>query len=454
MTKKFKQLAALCLSLLLLLTGPAFAGAADAQPWYWETLGANAAAQAGLDGAGVTVAVIDSGVNRQHADLIGADISGYNFLGRLPDRDVTAFGDDAGHGTLVAGLLAATPGNGIGADGLTPGASLLMLRCFSALGGSANAGSGAVETVEAAVRYAIAQGADVINMSIGGTKAGLQALEPVFQEAADAGILLVAAAGNTGGTAVYYPAAFDCVTGVGWLSKSGEVSALSQRNATVFVVAPGDDILGPDYRTETGMRTDSGSSFAAPIVSALAIMAKQADPAIDTQAFRTLLQRCADDLGAPGYDEAYGYGSVTVSGFVQALRAPQPITYDCGGGELLPGDYDTGYQIGVSQVDLPAAQREGFDFAGWFTDPDCTEPFNGIAPGSIDPLTLYAGWEACPEPEPEPQEVCPLCGRTHTGFFGRIAAFTHRLIFTLGRMLGFFQNEASFLTRQNMGVEK
>ena len=452
MKKTCKRSAAFCLCLLFLFSGQhLFADAVDAPPWYWEALGADAAVSAGLDGTGVTVAVIDSGVNRQHADLIDANITGYNFLGRSPGRDETAFADDAGHGTLVAGLLAATPGNGIGTDGLVPGASLLMLRCFSALGGSANAGSGAAETVEAAVRYAIAQGADVINMSIGGTKTSLQVLEPVFQEAADAGILLVAAVGNAGGTALYYPAAFDCVTGVGWLCRNGSVSALSQHNATVFVVAPGDDISGPDYQTETGMRTDSGSSFAAPIVAAMAAMAKQTDRAIDTAGFHALLQRSAADLGAPGYDTYYGYGAVTVSAFVQALRAPQPITYDCAGGVLLPGAFDSDYQIGNAEIRLPTAQREGFAFAGWFTDPACTKPFIRIPPGSIDPITLYAGWET--QPEPEPSELCPFCGAAHAGFLGRIVAAVHRLIFVLGRLIGVFSDTSSLMLDRN-GVGK
>lgn len=449
----FKRPAAFLLCILFLLSPHLPACAAEAQPWYWDALGADAAAAAGLNGAGIQIAVIDSGVNRKHADLIDANITGYNFLGRSGDRDETAFGDDAGHGTLVAGLLAATPGNGIGTDGLVPGASLLMLRCFSALGGSANAGSGTAETVEAAVRYAIAQGADVINMSIGGTKASLQALEPVFQEAADAGILLVAAVGNAGGTASYYPAAFDCVTGVGWLGQDGVVSALSQHNATVFVVAPGDNITGPDYRSETGLRTDSGSSFAAPIVAAMAAMAKQTDPAIGTAAFRTLLQRSATDLGAQGYDEYYGYGAVTISAFVQALRALQPITYDCGGGTLLAGAYDTGYRIGHPEVALPMAQREGFVFSGWFEDASCETPFDGVAPGSIDPITLYAGWEPAPESDPTPTDVCPLCGAAHAGSFGRIVAFVHRLFYTVGRLLGLLPDTSSLIQTGN-GVKK
>ena len=444
MKKLRKSLVAVfCLVMAFCSLCPAGAFAADQVPWYFEPLGVQAARDAGLTGAGVTIAVIDSGVNAAHEDLAAADITGYNFLGNEPYTDVTAYGDDAGHGTLVCGILAATAGNDTGTEGLVPDASLLMLRCFSALGGSANAGSGAQETIRRAVEYAIDANVDVLNMSIGGTKPSLQELAPVFQQAADAGILLIASVGNSGGTTTYYPAAFDCVTGVGWLTQDGTVSPSSQHNATVFVAAPGQDMYGPDWRTTDGYRTDSGSSFAAPVVAAMAAMAKQADPAIETEAFRALLLQSAHDLGEPGRDDLYGYGAVDIAAFTQALLAPQPVTYETNGGLLAGAGYDASYVIGQGdRIDLPDAEdlsKEGYRFTGWYADEGCTVSVEGIPGGSVGGLTLYAGWEEMPETpvtEPEPSvsqtEPCVYCGQTHDGVFGRIIAFFHRVIYLFG----------------------
>ena len=443
--KKLRKssVAVFCLVMALCSVWLINASAAAQVPWYFELLGVQAARDAGLTGAGVRIAVIDSGVNAAHEDLAAAEITGYNFLGNEPYADVTAYGDDAGHGTLVCGILAATPGNGVGTEGLVPDASLLMLRCFSALGGSANAGSGAQETIRRAVEYAIDAGVDVLNMSIGGTKPSLQELEPVFQQAADAGILLIASVGNGGGTTTYYPAAFDCVTGVGWLTQDGTVSPSSQHNATVFVAAPGQDMYGPDWRTTDGYRTDSGSSFAAPVIAAMAAMAKQADPAIATEAFRALLLQSARDLGEPGRDDLYGYGAVDIAAFTQALLAPQPVTYETNGGLLAGAGYDASYVIGQGdRIDLPDAEdisKEGYRFTGWYADESCTRPVDRIPGGSVGGVTLYAGWEETPEtPVPEPElsvsesEPCAYCGQTHDGVFGRFIAFFHRVIYLFG----------------------
>ena len=421
---------------------PINASAAEQTPWYFEALGARSARDAGLTGAGVKIAVIDSGVNAAHEDLAAADITGYNFLGNEPYADAAAYGDDAGHGTLVCGILAATAGNDVGTEGLVPDASLLMLRCFSVLGGSANAGSGAKDTIRRAVEYAVEADVDVLNMSIGGTKPSLQELEPVFRQAADAGILLIASVGNSGGTTQYYPAAFDCVTGVGWLTQDGTISPSSQHNATVFVAAPGQDMYGPDWRTTDGYRTDSGSSFAAPVVAAMAAMAKQADPAIATEAFRVLLSQSSRDLGEPGRDDVYGFGAVDIAAFTEALTAPQPVTYETNGGALAASGYDVSYVIGQGgRIDLPEDGdifREGYRFTGWYADESCTVPVAGIPGGSVGGVTLWAGWETAPEtpetpdaPDAQP-DPCVYCGQTHDGLFGRIIAFFHRLFYVLG----------------------
>ncbi len=368
-----------------------------AKQWYLDALGMDALWDSGLTGEGVTVAVIDSGVYAGHEDFAAADIDGYNFLGTGEQPE--AYGDDSGHGTLVAGILAAGRDNGIYGTGLVPQVSLLALRCFSADAGSANSGSGELDTVLSAIGWAIEQGADVINMSLGGTGSHLRALEPILQQAADAGILTVAAVGNKGGTALYYPAAFDCVTGVGGTDENGEVAAYSQHNESVFVTAPGSNIYGL-WRTASGEgkyeRTGSGTSFAAPMVSALAVMAKQRDRAIDCAGFQRLLRDCAQDRGAEGWDEYYGYGAVSAAAFVAALDAPQPIVYECGA-DCSPGeDWPSAFFIGQGDAcALPEdPQREGWVFGGWYLSENCEgEALCALPAGSVGEVTLYAKWE-------------------------------------------------------------
>ncbi|MBQ2679359.1 MAG: S8 family serine peptidase [Firmicutes bacterium] len=288
--------------------------------WYLDPIGIEDAWKNGYTGKGVKVAVIDSGVNLQHEDLVGANITGRNFLGEEGHQDTSDFVDDMGHGTLICGILAARQNNGLGVVGLTPDVSILALRCFSKEKNDDNMGSGTVDAVISAIGYAIEQDVDVINMSIGGMGRSMAALEPVLKEATDKGIILVAPAGNKGRKTLYYPAAFECVTGVAWTDKTGGISRYSQHNMSVYVSAPGTDIYGPDFKDVNGYRKDSGGSFAVPIVVAMAAMAKQKNPDIDTEGFRTLLRGSVTDKGEEGWDEYYGYGVVNIPEFVKLLE--------------------------------------------------------------------------------------------------------------------------------------
>ena len=394
-------------------TDPAEPNANDpmaGQQWYLTALGMDAVWPSGLDGSGVTVAVIDSGLVQGHEDLDYTHVAGHNFLGTQGYEDASAWTDDTGHGSLVSGILAAQVWNGIGVSGLSDGVELLVLRCFAARdNGTTTAGSGSVSTILSAIEYAIEQDVDVINMSFGGTNAdSLAILEASLQKAADQGIILVAAAGNDGSGIYRYPAAFDCVIGVGAVGENGELYSGSQRNDSVFVTAPGVDIYGVGYQGDVLYRSDTGTSMAAPMVSALAALAKQVDKAIDNDDFRTLLQASVTDGGEKGCDVGYGWGSISASTFVQALTAPQAIDYQCGQGELPDeGNWSTTYQIGEgNQVVLPVPVRAEYDFTGWYLTEDCVgTAISAIPAGSVGTVTLYAGWTEHLEPEPQPPMV-------------------------------------------------
>ena len=363
--------------------------------WYLDTLGMNELWDTAYTGEGVTVAVIDSGLYFEHEEFADASIIGHNFLGSGDHPE--AYGDDSGHGTLVTGVLAAGRDNDVGGTGLTPQVTVMPLRCFSANpSASANSGHGKLDTVVAAIGWAIEHHADVINMSLGGTGTDLLGMEPILQEAADAGILTVAAVGNKGQTTLYYPAAFDCVTGVGWTDRNDEISPSSQHNASVYVSAPGSSIYGPGILTSGAYRTDSGTSFATPMVSALAVMAKQTDRAIDYEGFQQLLRQCARDKGAEGWDEYYGYGVISVRAFVSALEAPQAIVYQHAEGiaaaETWPQTYRIGHGEEIALPDGDEITLEGDTFLGWYLDEEFTDALTSIPAGSVGTVILYAKW--------------------------------------------------------------
>ncbi|MGI6627084.1 MAG: S8 family serine peptidase [Bacillota bacterium] len=368
-----------------------------AQQWYLDLIEAAGAWEAGLTGEGVTVAVIDSGIYREHEDLNYGLIGGYSFLG-LPEN-FASYDDRTGHGTFVTGILASQGNNEKGLAGLTDHVNILSLRCFSSDGnGDYNSGSGMVSTVLSAIGYAMEQNVDVINMSFGGTnEAALLPLAEKLQEASEQGIILVAAAGNGGSSTLYYPAAFDCVVGVGMVDESGNIDPKSQRNSSVFVTAPGSGVSGLGCTATRPYVTGTGTSYAASMVSAMAVIVKQTDAAIDGGSFRTLLRDSSEDRGDAGYDTSYGYGLVNIGRLVQALSKPYAINYDCGYGSL-DGEEGTDYPVSYtvdrsSAVTLPVPIRDGYTFGGWYDNPSCTgTALTIVPPGSVGDLTYYAKW--------------------------------------------------------------
>ncbi len=367
--------------------------------WHLDLIQASHAWEKGLTGQGVKVAVIDSGVYRDHEDFDYTKISGYSFLG-LPEHS-QSYDDRTGHGTFVTGLAAAEMGNGKGIAGIASGADILSLRCFSDSDeGDYNAGSGTLAAVLSAIGYAMDQHVDVINMSFGGAnEAALLPMREKLQEAADQGIILVAAAGNSGTAALVYPAAYDFVIGVGMVDSTGTVDVRSQRNESVFVTAPGSGVLSLGYLSPQAYSSGTGTSYAAPMVSAMAAIVKQANRAIDNEGFQELLRLSAADKGPAGYDTSYGWGLVNMANLVDLLSQPFRITYECGGGNLSgePGlDYIADYTIDQAHAaELPSPEREGFFFGGWFDNP----AFSGsrvecVPSDSVGDVVFYAKWIA------------------------------------------------------------
>ncbi|MEG7354618.1 serine protease Isp [Bacillus vallismortis] len=222
----------------------------------------------GVKGKNVKIAVLDTGCDISHPDLKNQVIGGKNFTDDDGGKE-DVISDYNGHGTHVAGTIAANDSNG-GIAGVAPEASLLIVKVL----GGAN-GSGQYEWIINGINYAVEQKADIISMSLGGPN-DVPELEEAVKNAVKNGVLVVCAAGNEGDgnertEELSYPAAYNEVIAVGSVSVARELSEFSNANKEIDLVAPGENIVSTLPNKKYGKLT--GTSMAAPHVSgALALI--------------------------------------------------------------------------------------------------------------------------------------------------------------------------------------
>ena len=281
-----------------------------ADQWSISNLGVTTAWEAGYNGKGVKIAVVDSGVNSSHEDFAGASFAkGYNVMNG--SSDVT---DENGHGTFVSGVLAATRDNGLGVAGFCTDVTIVPIKCF---GKSAEtSASYIIEAIYAAVNT---YDCDVINLSLG-TDADMASMKTAVEYATDKGVIVVAAVGNKGTSELSYPAAYDCVIGVGSIDQNGLVPSFSEKNKSVFVVAPGVGILSLDNENNRGYDKGSGTSYSTPFVSVAAAILKQYAPNATVANVKTILRNSSIDGGVSGDDSTYGYGKLSITNFVTTMQ--------------------------------------------------------------------------------------------------------------------------------------
>jgi len=252
-------------------------------------------------GNGVTVAVLDSGVDFDHPDLQGRVITpGLNLLAPGGARD------DRGHGTMVAGIIAANRGNRRGIAGIAPGARILPVKVLD------RDGVGDDIDIATGMAWAVARGADIINLSLGGPGES-PLLTAAVANARAKGVVVVAAAGNDGRGLVEVPAAIPGVLAVSATGNAGGMAAFSSFGPEVSVAAPGVRITSTDLGRPAGSDTyssESGTSFAAPIVAGVAALVRSRFPGLSAEAITARIRSTARDRGPAGVDDAYGHGVV------------------------------------------------------------------------------------------------------------------------------------------------
>jgi subtilisin family serine protease len=258
----------------------------------------------------IIVAIVDTGVNASHPELAGRILRGYDFVNNDADAD-----DDHGHGTHVAGIVAAAADNGLGMAGLCPQCTILPVKVLSALNSGSSMG------VAAGIIYATDHNAAVINLSLGSDLYS-QAIADAVDYARKQGVLIVAAVGNGRSQVPFYPAALDGVMAVSATNLTDERWSFSNYGSWVDLAAPGVNIFSTAHiaaGAHPGYTFKTGTSMAAPHVSGVAALLRSLNPLLSVDEVRHILLSTADDLGNPGQDNLYGHGRINASTALSTL---------------------------------------------------------------------------------------------------------------------------------------
>ncbi|AUG77468.1 Putative peptidase S08 family protein [Kitasatospora sp. MMS16-BH015] len=296
-----------------LAAGPAAADSIRQGQWAITKYDAAGVVWPVSQGEGVTVAVIDTGVQASHQDLTGQVLAGADFSGEKSDGRV----DTAGHGTEIASIIAAHGhGDQAGVTGLAPKAKILPVRV--ALDGGDDIGNFGGTNLAPAIRYAVDHHVQVINMSL--ASAGLRTdpqVRAAVEYALSQDIVVVGGTGNQGDhqAPVTYPAAFPGVVAVGAVDQAGAVWAKSNSGPETTLVAPGVGIYGASNKSDTSYGNGTGTSAATAYVSAIAALIRAKYPQLSAgQVINRMIKtaKMPDGAGAVPNDK-YGYGIASPS---------------------------------------------------------------------------------------------------------------------------------------------
>ncbi|NEE17827.1 type VII secretion-associated serine protease mycosin [Streptomyces sp. SID7499] len=320
--------ALLTAGLVLLPAATVHADGIRAQQWALEAMHTEEAWQT-TKGRGITVAVLDTGVQADHPDLAG---------NVLPGKDLVRFGAEPGdrawarHGTAMAGIIAGHghgPGDADGVIGIAPEAKILPVRVILEDGdpSRAKARSTRGNALAEGIRWAADHGADVINLSLGDDSASAHpepSEDQAVQYALKKGVVVVASAGNGGekGDHISYPAAYPGVIAATAVDRAGTRASFSTRRWYATVSAPGVDVViaDPDHKYYEGW----GTSAAAAFVSGAAALVKAAHPGLTPAQIKSLLEDTARNAPADGRDDSRGYGFIDPAAAIEAAGRIEP----------------------------------------------------------------------------------------------------------------------------------
>lgn len=325
--------------------------------WYYEAVNANTYRENNITGKSVKVGIIDSGIRTDREDFEGVDIeTGLNVCAYVMNDEDRLYStiDAENHGTAVASIIAAKSNNSVGITGMVDGCTLVPFRIED--NSYSKSGLTGVSLIKA-IQLAYDNGCDVVNISYGGTMSSDIYINQIVDNCIKDGMIIIAAAGNSGNkenlNEIEYPAACTNVIGVGavqpdceqskirWIKSSNELvdpdivltgtgtgyyyvlstikdlssdsyvkCDFSTANESVFISAPGKDMMILSNQSSSEYHLGNGTSYATPIVTAAVAGIKQMRPYVDTDMVKEILKATAVDLDEDGYDVNTGYGMV------------------------------------------------------------------------------------------------------------------------------------------------
>ncbi len=258
----------------------------------------------------VIIAVVDTGVDLSHPDLQENLVNGYSTV-----KGTSSPNDDNGHGTHVAGIVAALSNNSRGVAGLAPKCKVMPIKVLSAKG------DGNDSDIAEGVVWAVDHGAKIINLSLGGSGAG-RTLENAMLYAYNSNVLVIAAMGNNGKKVKTYPAAFKNIIAVGATDIKNKIAPFSNYGEWISVSAPGLKIHStfPTYKVElsrynlsSSYAVLSGTSMAVPFVAGLAALIMSKNKDLNRAEVRKKIETGCNDIESPGFDEFSGAGLIDAS---------------------------------------------------------------------------------------------------------------------------------------------
>ena len=315
-------------------------------------------------GAGVTVAILDSGVDATHPDLAGQVIAGWNSA-----DSTTNTSDISGHGTKVAGSAAATANNGIGVAGVAGAARIMPVRVTNSSDGSAY-----FSAIASGLTWAADHGAQVANISYDMLTTS-SSVSSAAQYMNSKGGVVVVAAGNTGTDRGYSDSPYMISVSA---TDSGDVKASwSSFGYHVDVAAPGVGIW--TTTNGGGYGAVNGTSFASPVTAGVVALMKAANPSLSPATLEQVLENTATDLGGAGWDTSYGYGRVNAAAAVQSALQTQNIDSQAPSVSITsPASSNT--VAGVTAVNISATDNVGVTRVDLYANgalvaSDATAPF-------------------------------------------------------------------------------
>lgn len=330
-------------------------------------------------GSGVKVAVIDTGIDIDHPDLIDRvspesynTCTGSNILDDVDDK--------AGHGTHVSGIIVASD-NTIGTIGVAPEAELVAIKAQCP---NDSSGNFAGDELLDALHYVVGRGIKVVNMSLGGSNRS-SLMASAIKEAIDSGITIVAAAGNSKSSNLSYPASYDGVFSVGALDSGLSYdSSYSNFGNRIDFTAPGTGV----YSTYPGGKYTylDGTSMASPQVAGVATIVLAQNPGLNSEQVKDIIKNSVIDRGDPGKDQLYGWGSVNAGNIFSQNTKIVTVDYRHENRKL---SFKT---VLGEKIDRPTNfDRPNYGNAeGWYKDPKFKEPWDFNNDIVQEDTTIYA----------------------------------------------------------------